>query len=468
MAASTMGKIYLLLRNNKQTGPHTLEELAQLTLKPSDLIWVEGKSAGWRYPAEIDELKPHLPITDAVPQQKIKEAKHILNEPITQLETIIQKNPPGKEKATSDKRIYISLPGTLKVSDIHQSSAINSKGQSEEAPKDNLKVRPATIGILQENFEAEDGPQLSFDERVEKMRQRALNFSESKIKKQKNEPDIKYSRSLDDIKAEYSGWLQEQKRGKKLPFTRKHVAIALGSFVLLAIGFSIVKWLSRDTELQPPKATYNLPYLSDSAQDQKALEYLNKKPVNASQKKNQNGASLTRNIPTGTVKSIKTREEERAGKIAKAASIKQRQKLSEVKTNNKRDENQPANNIVDTQTPSTSRNGTTVGKKERPYIPLARLISISSKEFPGERKQGLGGYEVTVKNNSDKILNVVAVDVFYFNKNEKLVYKETLYFSNLQPRRSLTIAAGGHKRAVTASSQLGLISSGGSLYYAKQ
>ncbi len=56
-----MNKIYLLLRNNKQTGPYNIEELGQLSLKTTDLIWVEGKSAGWRNPIEIDALKSYLP-----------------------------------------------------------------------------------------------------------------------------------------------------------------------------------------------------------------------------------------------------------------------------------------------------------------------------------------------------------------------------------------------------------------------
>lgn len=51
---------YLLLRDNKQSGPFTAEELIATGMKAHDLIWIEGKSAAWRYPEEIDELKPHL------------------------------------------------------------------------------------------------------------------------------------------------------------------------------------------------------------------------------------------------------------------------------------------------------------------------------------------------------------------------------------------------------------------------
>lgn len=50
-------KSYLLLRNNKSSGPHSYEELLCLPLKPQDLVWVDGKSTQWRYPSEIDEFK---------------------------------------------------------------------------------------------------------------------------------------------------------------------------------------------------------------------------------------------------------------------------------------------------------------------------------------------------------------------------------------------------------------------------
>jgi hypothetical protein len=55
-------KTYLLLRNNKQLGPHTLDELLNMGLKPHDLIWVEGKSGAWRYPSELDEFKSQIPV----------------------------------------------------------------------------------------------------------------------------------------------------------------------------------------------------------------------------------------------------------------------------------------------------------------------------------------------------------------------------------------------------------------------
>ena len=55
-----MQKIYVLLRHDQQTAPYSLEEITQFDLKPYDLIWIEGASAGWYYPQEIAALHPYL------------------------------------------------------------------------------------------------------------------------------------------------------------------------------------------------------------------------------------------------------------------------------------------------------------------------------------------------------------------------------------------------------------------------
>src|SRR5215813_8872818 len=61
---------YLLLRDNKQTGPYSTEELIAKGLKPYDLVWLEGKSAAWRYPSEIQELKPYAPAVEEQPYDR--------------------------------------------------------------------------------------------------------------------------------------------------------------------------------------------------------------------------------------------------------------------------------------------------------------------------------------------------------------------------------------------------------------
>jgi len=54
-----MERVYLLLRNNQQSGPFTIGELLQQQLSPSDMIWIEGKSTAWTYLTEL-ELTPFV------------------------------------------------------------------------------------------------------------------------------------------------------------------------------------------------------------------------------------------------------------------------------------------------------------------------------------------------------------------------------------------------------------------------
>lgn len=54
-----MERVYLLLRNNQQSGPFTIGELLQQQLRSSDMIWIEGKSSAWIYLSEL-ELTPFV------------------------------------------------------------------------------------------------------------------------------------------------------------------------------------------------------------------------------------------------------------------------------------------------------------------------------------------------------------------------------------------------------------------------
>src|ERR1035438_6126735 len=58
---------YLLLRDNKQSGSYTLDEITVKGFKKYDLVWIENKSAAWRYPGEIAELKSFAPIIEEQP-----------------------------------------------------------------------------------------------------------------------------------------------------------------------------------------------------------------------------------------------------------------------------------------------------------------------------------------------------------------------------------------------------------------
>lgn len=63
-----MERVYLLLRNNRQSGPFTIGELLQQQLLPSDMIWIEGKSTAWTYLSELELI----PFTSSQPASEKK------------------------------------------------------------------------------------------------------------------------------------------------------------------------------------------------------------------------------------------------------------------------------------------------------------------------------------------------------------------------------------------------------------
>jgi hypothetical protein len=160
--------------------------------------------------------------------------------------------------------------------------------------------------------------------------------------------------------------------------------------------------------------------------------------------------------------------------------------IKEQKTNNKKDEaivqtstSQPAKK----EEAASDRNDETAGrikqnepvlqtassKTEKPAVPLTRLINISGDYLPSQKGDGVNGYRVTMRNNSDQVLKVVAVDVFYYGANDKLLTKKTLYFNNVAPRANMILTAPSNKDAVVVNHQLGLVSSAeGALYFVKQ
>src|SRR5688572_22029777 len=100
-----MQKVYLLLRDNQKTGPYSLQELLDLQLKPFDLVWVDGRSTGWRYPAEIDSLKPYTagPPKPASPFEPL---------PTSALEqNSIHSDIPTQPSIPIGKKIFVSMPG---------------------------------------------------------------------------------------------------------------------------------------------------------------------------------------------------------------------------------------------------------------------------------------------------------------------------------------------------------------------
>lgn len=144
---------YLLLRDNKQTGPYSREELIAKGLKAYDLVWLEGRSAAWRYPSEFDELKPYAPAVEEQPfdrfykkpaDQTAVQSTHTTEQTVAQVtqQPAQQKAIPVENKVDQPvtakanetnptaKHIYVTMPGG------------KTPVTQKEEPKKEEKVQP--------------------------------------------------------------------------------------------------------------------------------------------------------------------------------------------------------------------------------------------------------------------------------------------------------------------------------------
>lgn len=122
---------YLLLRDNKQSGPYSVAEIIEKGIKPYDLVWLEGKSAAWRYPSEIEELKAYAPATEEQPfdrfykkPDQVAETQHSRFEPKPVAEPVINIQP--------SKKVYINFPGIQKKAQESKPVAVAAEVFTEE------------------------------------------------------------------------------------------------------------------------------------------------------------------------------------------------------------------------------------------------------------------------------------------------------------------------------------------------
>ena len=383
-----MHKVYLLLRNNKQLGPYSLDEILQQSLQPFDLVWVEGKSAGWRYPTEIDTLKPYV----AAEPEAMAEA---LTEPVRHSAAINAPVAVITEPALK-KQVYVRLP-----SSPDNLAPVGEKKEEEESMAEKLEKKAAALY----------------------QRAQAYASGEKKPPAEVPETEIKYSRSLEDIKEEYSSWLYTQRTGKKKNLRVNKRAILISAAVLGLCCLAGYYIFSR-TPANPDPV-------------HQVTEAINTPPVLPETPATQNNTKVKKKSRSGPVAAVKKKKQNSAPVTAaekKQAAAGQRTASGTTKT-----DNAPMN--------------------------LADLVQVQANYAPDDEK-GVPEFRITVKNNSDVFLRFVAVDVYY-QKNKGASEKKTIYFRNISPHQSLSLMAPANKKADDVHLQMGLLSSSnGDLYYA--
>jgi hypothetical protein len=135
-------KKYLLLRDNKESGPWTIEELKDRELRPLDLVWKENFSTAWAYVTEVDELKEWVKEVPVSPTQ---------SHPAEKSRTVFVSLPPNFSTREPDRSVSSSaLP-------VHDSVPV-----METLPFEELRERNNAHLETREVFQKRPTPLTSF------------------------------------------------------------------------------------------------------------------------------------------------------------------------------------------------------------------------------------------------------------------------------------------------------------------
>lgn len=122
-----MNNTYILLRNNSESTPLSLEDLKRIGLLPTDLLWVECQSVCWQKPQEIPELRQLLN------QAVLPALTPVMDEAMEKYTPPVKKETPV---TNGKKGVYVELPSnyssaTKKEKDITAVKQENKVGQYE-------------------------------------------------------------------------------------------------------------------------------------------------------------------------------------------------------------------------------------------------------------------------------------------------------------------------------------------------
>lgn len=448
---------YRLLRNNKESGPYTINDLVTLGLKPYDLVWVEGRSAAWRYPSEISELKEFAPVVEEQPFDRFykKQADTSLETPkneqaseetlgVTKTEEIkTEVTPPPFKKSTS-KQVFVSMPGKL-------------NGVQQEQKKEEVKQYQQY-----QQYQPKTEP-------VEEKPQTTINIQES----EESKLETKYSQSLDDIKEMYINTLVQRKtRNRRKELAKKYAKPVLAALILLVAGAALGYMI---TGKNSPQVQAVQTMTTNKTPEQKAVES-NSSTVNPAlqdlQPEKKEDAMVT-------PQNKKMQEEYLDAKLA----VKRKQKESDkqvqeevkkqdISTNNalvyekKNVEIDPGTGerrkaTRDDKEPVLYQRDEVVNKKENnnskserySFIEtspkdLTKLVTVRSNNYVRGAFGGIKDLQLTLHNNSDFLIDEVKVELQIMKPSEQPLRTDIITFKNIGPNATVTVKVPDSQRGV--------------------
>ncbi|MBC7946703.1 MAG: hypothetical protein H7Y42_02405 [Chitinophagaceae bacterium] len=467
---------YLLLRSNKESGPYSVDDLMTLGLKPYDLVWVQGKSAAWRYPSEVDELKPFSPVVEEQPfdrffkkesdkQGEIKEQNQSEKQVQKQSEKQEQKQgvkpvevqaqpvqltpafQPEHEKYLPGKSVAVTLPG----------QRTNGARPMPERKTEEIRA-PQPQQATARNYTP---PPVS--QQIDAPAQPTITVSENPA------AQIKYSQPLDEIKEMYVKTLHERKqkiaRKGFLLQGLKRAAVIVGLVALGVVAGLIIKsngskelMVHQDMAGKMPEvAKEDLDERKDTepgdAADRQLLSDPTPRYTNPQPERRATSVEIERPtinpervVVSKTAKENTTldEEEEQTAEIVEPRSVEVNPATGE--------RNRAVRNGNPGTVEKTSRKHPTRSEEANGYNgELATQVSVKSNVYKIVAFGGIRDLKLTVTNDSKYVLDNVIVEVRYLKPSEEPLRTENIQFKAIDPNTSATIKVPDTNRGIKVS-----------------
>jgi hypothetical protein len=447
---------YLLLRDNKQTGPYSLEELLAKGLKPYDLVWLNGKSAAWRYPSEIAELKPYAPAVEEQPYDRFykkpaarKEAMAVAETttlPVAAIET-----PAPATKIITPKKIYVTMPaangqGAARAVTFQEEKPAYAEQQPVQTPVAEAipPVAPQTNGHKAYQPKAIDEP-------VQKQEAAAIPATV--------QDTLKTGSFAEQVATDY--YSQYEEKIPAIPFSpsrRNRRNIHGGKLVMqglvaacLILGGIVIGLLISNRELKQQQDLDNIVKQIQEREKAKQASLVNN---TVSTITDQQISPVDPQAATGTVSPSP------ASGIPAAAVHGADKKLPAVKK-----ETPPVAGTVE-PTDNTKQNVsiasavmTAVPEKEKPAPPPAaiesarkniyQMVAVEGSKYKTGVLGGISDLRLTISNNSPYPIDQVAVEIKYLGMEKKMVKTQTIIFNDIPPGEQKTLEAPRTSRGIS-------------------
>lgn len=424
---------YLLLRSNKQSGPYTLQQLVNTGLKPYDLVWVEGKSAAWRYPSEVDNLKEYAPSTEEQPfdrfykktEEKKSEEKpvqKIIQKPAEVREEVVQEV--MESKTSAPKKVFVSMPvnGSIKKPAKTFTTTTTTPPIVESKPV-----------IKEERSEPkiESKPIHTPEERYEPI------TKEKKTVKEEAVLSENYSESLDEIKKRYTETYLNRK--KRSGWTSTHTSIVQvfgGALFFCLLVVIVYKNFSGDESSQLARTTVIQP---------------NKNDIN----KNSNTQAVT-NTTTTLARAVKetNKPKEKRQQPVRNELNPPAESLATIPVSQKNEESIEASDYSVAATVTEKKNEIPRSEEVKPKVRpvnIHKLVNVRANAYKQLAFGGVKNLELTVNNDSKFTLDKVTVELQYLKPSEQPIKTEKIVFNSVAAGDSKTLRIPDFTRGVKIS-----------------